>query len=108
MFNESEILSEDLYNPTLVNAYQIFWTICFSYTSVYFVFVIYVIVKKSIYEMGEYKWYLVHQMCWIFLFDLHMFTWKPVPLWPFYLIYSAGFWRSVSSKYYDNNKKFNI
>ncbi|KAE9549196.1 hypothetical protein FO519_007591 [Halicephalobus sp. NKZ332] len=48
-------------------------------------------------EMGTYKWYLVHQMSWIFVFDLHMSTWKPVPLWPFYLIYNVGFWRNIST-----------
>ena len=99
MFNESEVLFEDLYNPKLIKIYEIFWTLSFSYTSVYFVFIIYVIVKKSSREMGAYKWYLVHQMCWIFLFDLHMYVWKPIPLWPFYLIYSGGFWKNVPSKF---------
>ena len=102
MFNESEILFEDLYDPRLIYFYQVFWTLSFSYTSVYFAFIIYVIVKKSSREMGAYKWYLVHQMCWIFLFDLHMSMWKPVTLWPFYMVYSVGFWRNVPSKYFEN------
>uniref|UniRef100_A0A7E4W953 Serpentine Receptor, class H n=1 Tax=Panagrellus redivivus TaxID=6233 RepID=A0A7E4W953_PANRE len=38
----------------------------------------------------DYKWYLVHQLSWSYIFDLYLGLWKPVPFWPFYIGYSAG------------------
>uniref|UniRef100_A0A7E5A230 G_PROTEIN_RECEP_F1_2 domain-containing protein n=1 Tax=Panagrellus redivivus TaxID=6233 RepID=A0A7E5A230_PANRE len=49
--------------------------------------------------MSDYKWYLVHQLTWSYLFDLYMGLWKPVPLWPFYLGYSAGIFANVVGNY---------
>uniref|UniRef100_A0A7E4ZXU2 Serpentine Receptor, class H n=1 Tax=Panagrellus redivivus TaxID=6233 RepID=A0A7E4ZXU2_PANRE len=51
---------------------------------------LYVIVTKSSKEMSDYKWYLIHQLTWAYLFDVYLGLWKPVPLWPFYVGYSVG------------------
>uniref|UniRef100_A0A7E4WC72 G_PROTEIN_RECEP_F1_2 domain-containing protein n=1 Tax=Panagrellus redivivus TaxID=6233 RepID=A0A7E4WC72_PANRE len=48
--------------------------------------------------MSDYKWYLVHQLSWSYLFDVCIGLWKPVVLWPFYIGYSAGiFTNTVNS-----------
>uniref|UniRef100_A0A7E4V0D1 7TM_GPCR_Srx domain-containing protein n=1 Tax=Panagrellus redivivus TaxID=6233 RepID=A0A7E4V0D1_PANRE len=55
-----------------------------------FIFMMHMIITKSSSEMSGYKWYLVHQLVWSYLFDLYVGLWKVVPLWPFYIGYSAG------------------
>uniref|UniRef100_A0A914PN70 Serpentine Receptor, class H n=1 Tax=Panagrolaimus davidi TaxID=227884 RepID=A0A914PN70_9BILA len=49
--------------------------------------------------MGEYRWYLCHQLFWSYAFDLFLSLWKPIPLWPFYLGYSGGILNGIPSKF---------
>ena len=98
MFNGSEISFENFHNPRLVRFYKIFWETSLVYTTISFLLMLFLVVRKSSHEMGAYKWYLVHQLFWSFIFDLHLSTWKPVTLWPFFLAYSAGWWSNITGK----------
>uniref|UniRef100_A0A7E4UMJ2 Serpentine receptor class gamma n=1 Tax=Panagrellus redivivus TaxID=6233 RepID=A0A7E4UMJ2_PANRE len=61
---------------------------------------LYMIITKSSKEMSGYKWYLVHQLTWSYVFDVYLCLWKSVPLWPFYTAYSAGVFSEISEKYF--------
>ncbi|KAE9550898.1 hypothetical protein FO519_005901 [Halicephalobus sp. NKZ332] len=54
---------------------------------------LYVVLKNSK-EIGEYKYFIVNQLVWSYLFDVLLGIWKPVPLWPFYMGFGIGFFRS--------------
>uniref|UniRef100_A0A7E4W0X1 Transmembrane protein n=1 Tax=Panagrellus redivivus TaxID=6233 RepID=A0A7E4W0X1_PANRE len=88
--NWSTITFDDLEHPRLVVIYSIYWDVSLFLTSLFFCFMLYMIITKSSKEMSGYKWYLVHQLTWSYLFDAYLSIWKPVPLWPFYIAYSAG------------------
>ena len=93
--NYSSITIDDIYHPTLVQIYSIYWDVSVCITTGLFVFMMYTIVKKSSTEMKGYRIYLIHQLTWSFLFDMYLGGWKPVPLWPFYLGYSVGWYSSI-------------
>uniref|UniRef100_A0A7E5A1J7 Serpentine Receptor, class T n=1 Tax=Panagrellus redivivus TaxID=6233 RepID=A0A7E5A1J7_PANRE len=93
--NYSSITFDDLESPRLVAAYVVFWDVSLVLTTIFFSFMLYMIITKSPREMSDYKWYLVHQLTWSYLFDLYVGLWKPVPLWPFYIGYSAGIFSNV-------------
>lgn len=95
--NYSALTLDDLHHPTLVRIYSIYWDISLLISTIFFIFVLYTILKKSSTEMKEYAYYLIHQLTWSFLFNLHLGLWKPVPLWPFYLGYSVGLYSSIPS-----------
>ncbi|KAE9547447.1 hypothetical protein FO519_009341, partial [Halicephalobus sp. NKZ332] len=93
--NYSALTIDDLYHPTLVYIYSVYWDVSLVITTLFFIFVLYTILKKSPKEMIGYQIYLIHQLTWSFLFDLYFGLWKPVPLWPFYLGYSVGWYSNV-------------
>ena len=97
--NYSAFTLEDLDHPLLNRIYCIYWDVILVLTTAFFVLMLYTIIKKSSPEMGGYKWYLVHQLCWSYIFDLYMGLWKPIPLWPFHLGYSAGIFSQLSSNF---------
>ena len=97
--NYSSFTLEDLDHPIVNQIYFRFWEVTLIFTTAFFILMLYTIIKKSSPEMGGYKWYLVHQLCWSYAFDLYMGLWKPIPLWPFYLAYSGGIFNQISSKY---------
>ena len=88
--SHSSLTIEDLDHPRLILIYSIYWDVTLFFTTVFFILMLYTIIKKSSPEMGGYKWYLVHQLCWSYAFDFYMSLWKPIPLWPFYIGYSGG------------------
>uniref|UniRef100_A0A7E4WCI1 TLC domain-containing protein n=1 Tax=Panagrellus redivivus TaxID=6233 RepID=A0A7E4WCI1_PANRE len=93
--NYSAITFNDLESPRLVAVYYVFWDVSLVFTTIFFSFMLYMIITKSPREMSDYKWYLVHQLTWSYMFDLCFGLWKPVPLWPFYIGYSAGMFAKV-------------
>ena len=97
-FNKSAFTLDDLYNPRLTRWYSIYWDVTLLFTTTFFVFMLYIIFKKSTKEMESYKWYLCHQLCWSYLFDLHMSLWKIIPLWPFYMGYSVGIYSNFTGR----------
>ena len=97
--NYSAFSAEDLYHPTLVQIYSIYWDVSLCITTVFLIFMLYTIIKKSSTEMKGYRIYLIHQLIWSYLFGLHLGAWKPVPLWPFYLGYSVGLYSWIPKEY---------
>ncbi|KAE9549546.1 hypothetical protein FO519_007246 [Halicephalobus sp. NKZ332] len=75
--NYSALTVDDLYHPTLVYIYSIYWDVSLCVSTIFFFFMLYTILKKSPKEMKEYG------------------GWKPVPLWPFYLGYSVGWYSNI-------------
>uniref|UniRef100_A0A7E4V0G1 Serpentine Receptor, class H n=1 Tax=Panagrellus redivivus TaxID=6233 RepID=A0A7E4V0G1_PANRE len=70
--------------------YSVYWDISLVFTTCLFCFMLHMIITKSSTEMSGYKWYLVHQLTWSYLFDVYVGLWKVIPLWPFYMGYSSG------------------
>ena len=97
--NYSVFTIDDLYHPNLVQIYSIYWDVSLFFTTIFFIFMLYTIMKKSSVEMKGYRIYLIHQLTWSFLFDLHIGGWKPVPLWPFYLGYSVGWYSNIPKEF---------
>uniref|UniRef100_A0A7E4UMJ3 HTTM domain-containing protein n=1 Tax=Panagrellus redivivus TaxID=6233 RepID=A0A7E4UMJ3_PANRE len=97
--NYSALTLDDLEHPRLVAIYSIYWEVSLIMTTIFFAFMLYMIITKSSKEMSGYKWYLVHQLTWSYLFDVYIGLWKPVPLWPFYLTYSIGIFSNISDRY---------
>ena len=95
----SSFTLEDLDHPLLNEIYCIYWDVILVFTTAFFILMLYTIIKKSSKEMGGYKWYLVHQLCWSYAFDLYMGLWKPIPLWPFHLGYSGGIFSQLPSRF---------
>ncbi|KAE9546885.1 hypothetical protein FO519_009902 [Halicephalobus sp. NKZ332] len=93
LVNFSAFSVEDFYHPTLLFIYRIFWEVFLIITTVFFVFILYVILKNSK-DIGEYKYFMINQLVWSYLFNLLASAWKPVPLWPFYMGFGAGWFRS--------------
>ena len=91
--NFSIFSMEDFYHPVLVSVYNVFWEVSITITTVFFIFMIYVILKNSK-DIGEYKYFMINQLVWSYLFDVIIGLWKPIPLWPFYMGYSIGFFKS--------------
>ena len=88
---------EDFYHPHLFFVYKIFWEVSLIITTVFFVFTLYMILKNSK-EIGEYKYFMIHQLVWSYLFDLILGIWQPIPLWPFYIGFGIGwfrFWKGI-------------
>lgn len=96
----------DFYFPELLNFYAIFWNFMFFLTCILFTFVSFVIIKKTPKEMTEFKWYLIHYFLWSFLFQMHLVTWRPVALWPYFIGYSTGIWKNVAGE--ENLKNLNL
>uniref|UniRef100_A0A7E4ZQ65 Serpentine Receptor, class T n=1 Tax=Panagrellus redivivus TaxID=6233 RepID=A0A7E4ZQ65_PANRE len=97
--NYSALTLDDLEHPRLVSIYSIYWEVSLIVTTIFFAFMLYMIITKSSKEMSGYKWFLVHQLTWSYVFDVYLGLWKPVPFWPFYLAYSAGVFSDISDKY---------
>ena len=91
--NFSAYSLEDFYHPTLFVIYKVFWETSLLIITVFFLFMLYVILKNSK-EIGTYKYFIVNQLIWTYLFDLVMGMWKPVVLWPVYLGFGVGWFRS--------------
>uniref|UniRef100_A0A7E4ZQ06 Serpentine receptor class gamma n=1 Tax=Panagrellus redivivus TaxID=6233 RepID=A0A7E4ZQ06_PANRE len=97
--NYSALTLDDLEHPRLVAIYSIYWEVSLVVTTIFFAFMLYMIITKSSKEMHGYKWYLIHQLTWSYIFDVYLGLWKPVPLWPFYTAYSAGVFSDISDEY---------
>uniref|UniRef100_A0A7E4VCP9 Serpentine Receptor, class H n=1 Tax=Panagrellus redivivus TaxID=6233 RepID=A0A7E4VCP9_PANRE len=95
--NYSAITFDDLDHPRLVAIYSLYWEISIVFSTGLFCFMLHMIITKSSKEMSDYKWYLVHQLTWSYIFDVYLGLWKPVPLWPFYIGYSAGIFSNVTA-----------
>ncbi|KAE9550151.1 hypothetical protein FO519_006638 [Halicephalobus sp. NKZ332] len=90
---------EDFHNPLLVKIYAGFVDFCGTLTVIGFLLLMYMVIKKSSPDMEEYRYYIIHQLCWSLIFNIHLVLWKPVPLWPFYFGYSAGPYSFLPEKY---------
>ena len=93
LVNFSVFSKDDFHYPTLHFIYKIFWEVSLVVTTIFFVFMLYVILRNSK-EIGEYKYFMINQLVWSYLFDILLGTWKPVPLWPFYMGFGVGWFRS--------------
>uniref|UniRef100_A0A7E4W967 Serpentine Receptor, class H n=1 Tax=Panagrellus redivivus TaxID=6233 RepID=A0A7E4W967_PANRE len=97
--NYSTYTLDDLENPKLVAVYGIYWDVSLFITTSLFCFMLHMIIKKSSSEMSGYKWYLVHQLTWSYIFDVYFGFWKVVPLWPFFMGYSTGIFANLKGNY---------
>ena len=81
---------DQLYHPILANIYScILYTCCVISFSM-FILMLFIVIKKSPKEMTDYKYIILTQCIWNFLFDLLMSSWQPVVVFPFFLAYSKG------------------
>lgn len=84
-------LSLDMvYHPYLAETWHLYQNIIFLLSLITNTLTFYVILKKSTPEMAMYKYMLLNQLFWSFLFDLGMALWQPVVLLPFFMCYSTG------------------
>jgi hypothetical protein len=79
-----------VYHPELALAFSRFQYFAFTLTSFLFLLAVYIILKKSTIKMKFYKYLILNQLVWSYLFGLHMTLWQPVILFPFFLCYSSG------------------
>lgn len=90
MVVDKPISLDRLYHPTLATIFScILYTTCILSTLL-FILTFYTILKKSTKEMVDYKYILMAQCIWNFLFDLCMNAWQPIAAYPFFLAYSKG------------------
>lgn len=78
---------ENLFNPRLNEAYSVTTTVTFALATVTYFFAVFVVLTQSTTAMGDYKYLLVSQLTWSYLFELLIFMWKPVVLWPLKVIW---------------------
>lgn len=78
----------DLYNPNLTHVYSILTNIAFPLSTFMYSFASFVVLTKSTRAMGDYKYRLLTQLTWSYLFELVKFAWKPVVLWPLKVVFS--------------------
>ena len=50
----------------------------------------FIVLNKSPSQMKLYKYLLLNQLFWSYLFDIHLTIWQPVALFPFFMAYSDG------------------
>lgn len=77
-----DLTVDDLNNPRFNEAYSIATTATFGLATVTYLAATFVVLKRSTPAMGDYKFLLVAQLSWSYLFELVIFLWKPVVLWP--------------------------
>ena len=92
MVNFSVFSVEDFYHPNLFHFYKIFWEVSLIIMTIFFIFTLYMILKSSK-EIEEYKYFIINQLVWSYLFNLVLGMWQPVTLWPFYMGFGIGWFR---------------
>ena len=96
--NFSTFSIDDFYHPTLFLVYRIFLETSLIVTTIFFLFMLYVILKNSK-DIGVYKYFMINQLIWSYALALIMGTWKPVVLWPFYMGFGVGWFRSWTGRW---------
>lgn len=61
--------------------------------TILFILSIYIILKKSSAQMTFYKYLMLNQFTWCYLFEVLIFLWQPVVLFPDLLGYSEGLFK---------------
>src|SRR3569623_1378977 len=81
---------EMVYHPTLAMSFSSFQYFTFTITTLVMSLAVFIILKKSPSQMKLYKYLLLNQLFWSYLFEIHLTIWQPVLLFPFFLCYSDG------------------
>lgn len=81
---------EMLYHPEIEVVYTITHYITLFFSTVFFCLTSYTILKKSKPEMYLYKYLILNQLFWSYLFNVYLTFWQPIVLFPFFFAYSAG------------------
>jgi hypothetical protein len=71
---------EFLYRPQMNYICRIIEFSMFGISTILVILAAYVIVKKSTQTMGDYKYLLLNQLMWNFVFDSILILWQPVPI----------------------------
>ena len=79
-----------IYHPALAKSFRWFEYFSFTITTLVMLLANFIVLKKSPPEMKLYKYLLLNQLFWAYLFDIHLAIWQPVLLFPFFLCYSDG------------------
>jgi len=79
-----------VYHPTLSQLYSSFQYFTFAITTLVMLLAVFIILNKSPPQMKMYKYLLLNQLFWSYLFDIHLTIWQPVLLFPFFMSYSDG------------------
>jgi hypothetical protein len=79
-----------LYHPGLATVYSYCQYTSFVISSILISLTTYIVIKKSPEDMREYKYLILNQLLWSYLFDIILTFWQPVFLFPFFYAYSSG------------------
>ena len=79
-----------LYHPKLLTVYHYFHNITFILTTYLSLLACYIILKKSSKAMGFYKYVLLNSLFWNYFLDTLYFLYRPVNLFPHFVMYSVG------------------
>ena len=79
-----------IYHPALAKSFRWFEYFSFTITTLVMLLANFIVLKKSPPQMKQYKYLLLNQLFWSYLFDIHLAIWQPVMLFPFFLCYSDG------------------
>jgi hypothetical protein len=80
----------DIYDQNLSQIYYIFndcWTVVELFCVL---FISFIVIKKSPPSMNAVKWQMLYHLFICALYNFLLVLWKPTPLFPLYLGYSAG------------------
>ena len=81
---------EMIYHPSLAQSFSRFQYLTIAITTLVMLLAVFIILKKSPSQMKLYKYLLLNQLFWSYLFDIHLTIWQPVLLFPFFMAYSDG------------------
>jgi hypothetical protein len=79
-----------IYHPTLAAAFERYQYLAFLISTTMSFLTVLIVLKKSTTEMSHYKYLILNQLFWSYLFDCHVTFWQPIILFPFFMCYSSG------------------
>ena len=82
---------EDLYHPNAEKFNNIFANVVFPLITILYFFIMYTISAKSTKPMKIYKYLLMLQITWCYVWELAFFLCKPMMLWPMKMGYCTGY-----------------
>ncbi|KAI6234799.1 hypothetical protein M3Y99_00770200 [Aphelenchoides fujianensis] len=87
----NELTSDGLVSPSFIRFYSAFQDAAMVVSLCAFALSCTTIFRASPKGMGVYRWFLLNEVVWNLFFDLLLYSWKMVPLFPALCVYSSSF-----------------
>lgn len=98
--NSNRALTLDiLYHPDETRTLDYLHDVLFSITTFLSIFTLYTVYTRSPATMGLYKYVLLNSTIWIYIGEIVLFFWRPVPAFPYLTFYSTGVFKYLSPDY---------